>query len=127
MPKLPKFMEGESKLAKLMDEGIDFLPEITIPSPFGTVKLPKYGFPPLKPPVIDARRRKALGHAVGVTAAQVVGLIPWIGDVVADVVEDLHGKEIKSILTSEEYSEYLKHDKVAPSIVAMVRTFIHKR
>lgn len=126
MPKLPKFIE-ETKLAKLMDEGIDFLPELKIPSPFGTVRLPKYGLPPLKPPRMDERRAKALGHAAGVTAAQVVGLIPWIGDAAADVVEDLHGKEIKSILTTEEYAEYLKHDKVAPSIVAMVRTFIHKR
>jgi len=53
--------------------------------------------------------------------------VPWAGDAMADVIEDLHGKEIKSILNSEEYDEYLKHDKVAPSIVAMVRTFIHKR
>ena len=126
MPKLPKFMQ-ETRLAKIAEEGIDFLPELTIPSPFGTVKLPKYGLPPLKPPKIDGRRRKALGHAAGVTAAQAIGLIPWLGDALADVVEDLHGKEIKTILTPEEYEEYLKHDKVAPSIVAMVRTFIHKR
>ena len=127
MPKLPKFMEGESKLAKLMDEGIDFLPEVEIPSPFGTVRLPRYGLPPLKPPKIDERRRKALGHAAGVTAAQVVGLIPWAGDAMADIIEDLHGKEIKRILTPEEYERYLIEDKVAPSLVAMVRTFIHKR
>lgn len=115
------------ELPKIMEEGIDFLPEVKIPSPFGTVKLPRYGLPPLKPPKIDERRRKALGHAAGITAAQVIGLIPWVGDAMADVIEDLHGKEIKSILTSEEYAEYLKHDKVAPSLVAMVRTFIHKR
>ncbi|GAI64135.1 unnamed protein product [marine sediment metagenome] len=126
MPKLPKFLE-ETKLAKIAEEGVDFLPELKIPSPFGTIKLPKYGLPPLKPPKIDSRRRKALGHAAGVTAAQVIGLVPWAGDAVADIIEDLHGKEIKSILSSEEYDEYLKHDKVAPSIVAMVRTFIHKR
>ena len=127
MPKLPKFLEGESKLAKLIDEGIEFLPEVEIPSPFGTVRLPRYGLPPLKPPKIDERRRKALGHAAGVTAAQVVGLIPWVGDAAADVIEDLHGKEIKRILTLEEYEHYLIEDKVAPSLVAMVRTFIHKR
>jgi len=127
MPKLPKFMEGESKLAKLMDEGIEFLPEVEIPSPFGTVRLPKYGLPPLKPPKIDERRRKALGHAAGITAAQVVGLIPWVGDAAADVIEDLHGKEIKRILTTEEYERYLIEDKVAPSLVAMVRTFIYER
>ncbi|GAI63640.1 unnamed protein product, partial [marine sediment metagenome] len=73
MPKLPKFLE-ETKLPQLMEEGVDFLPEVEIPSPFGTVKLPRYGLPPLKPPQIDKRRRKALGHAAGVTAAQVVGL-----------------------------------------------------
>jgi len=127
MPKLPKFMEGESKLAKLMDEGIEFLPEVEIPSPFGTVRLPKYGLPPLKPPKIDERRRKALGHAAGITAAQVVGLIPWVGHAAADVIEDLHGKEIKRILTPEEYERYLIEDKVAPSLVAMVRTFIYER
>jgi len=117
MPKLPKFME----------EGVEFLPEVEIPSPFGTVRLPKYGLPPLKPPKIDERRRKALGHAAGITAAQVVGLIPWVGDAAADVIEDLHGKEIKRILTPEEYERYLIEDKVAPSLVAMVRTFIYER
>ncbi|GAI87781.1 unnamed protein product [marine sediment metagenome] len=126
MPKLPKFLE-ETKLAKIAEEGIDFLPELKIPSPFGTVKLPKYGFPPLKPPKIDERRRKALGHAAGVTAAQVIGLVPWVGDAAADVIEDLHGKEIKKILTPKEYERYLVEDKVAPSIVALIRTFIKQR
>ena len=37
-----------------------------------------------------------------------------MGDVAADVVEDLHGKELRDTLTERELTEYQKQDKVTP-------------
>jgi len=45
-----------------------------------------------------------------------------VGDIVADVVEDLHAAELRKILTSKQYDEFLKQDKIAPATIAMART-----
>ena len=38
-------------------------------------------------------------HAIAIDGSMVPGLIPFVGDVVADVVEDLHAAELRKILT----------------------------
>ena len=53
-------------------------------------------------------------------------MIPWVGDVVADVVEDLHFAELRKILTPKEYDEFIKQDKVAPATIAMMRALTKK-
>jgi len=50
------------------------------------------------------------------------GLLPFAGDVIADVVEDLHAAELRKILTLEQYDRFLIEDKVAPAVIAMART-----
>ena len=91
------------------------------------VRVPLPTPPILAPPEIDERRGGALMHAVAVDLSFFLGLIPVIGDVVADIVEDLHGAEIRRTLTPEEYNRYLREDKVAPSGLAMLRTFMRVR
>ena len=98
--------------------------EIPIPTPFGIVRVPIPAPPVLAPPEIDERRGTALMHAIAVDLSGFVGLIPVVGDILADVVEDLHGAELRRILTPEEYDRYLIEDKVAPSGLAIVRTFM---
>ena len=99
-----------------------------IPTPFGKVRLPGIEdvlpkFPP-KMPRIDERRNVAMRHAVAIDLSSIVAFIPIVGDVVADVVEDLHGAELRRILTREEMDEFEKQDKVAPSTIALIRTFM---
>ncbi|MBU2578122.1 hypothetical protein KKA69_04830 [Patescibacteria group bacterium] len=68
--------------------------EITLPTPFGEVSLPVPTLPPLlKRPTIDERRRDIIKHTIASDLAFIPAQIPIIGDVVADVIEDLHGKE----------------------------------
>jgi len=101
--------------------------KVAIPTPFGAVSLPLPERPtmaPPEPPEIDDRRMAALRHVVAIDLSGIVGWIPVVGDVVADVVEDLHGSELHRILTPEEYDRYLVEDKVAPSFIAMIRTFM---
>lgn len=100
--------------------------EITMPTPFGFVHLPKVKIPKLKEPEIDERRGKALAHTVAIDISGIVGWIPIVGDIVADVVEDLHGAELRKLLTPAEMNKYVKEDKVAPSSIALVRTFMEE-
>ncbi|GAJ21657.1 unnamed protein product, partial [marine sediment metagenome] len=74
-----------------------------------------------KLPPFDEKSRNAMKHAVAIDGSMVPGLIPFVGDVVADVVEDLHAAELRKILSPGEYDEFIKQDKVAPAIVAMAR------
>lgn len=115
LPRLP----GQKESPKLWPPT---LPETKVLTPFGAVHLPenKLGLP--KMPSLDERTRSAMKHAVAIDLSMIPGMIPWVGDVVADVVEDLHGAELRKILTPKEYDEFLKQDKVAPATIAMMRT-----
>lgn len=102
--------------------------ETEIPTPFGTVHLPEIRellpeFPP-KAPKMDERRWDAMRNTLGIDLASIVGIIPVVGDIAADVAEDLHFRELRRILTSAELEEYLKQDQVAPSTIALIRTFM---
>ena len=115
LPKLP----GQKEPPKLWPPT---LPETTVPTPFGSVHLPEYkiGLPRL--PSLDEKTRSAMKHAIAIDISMIPGLIPYVGDVIADVVEDLHAAELRKILTSKEYDEFLKQDKIAPATIAMART-----
>ena len=117
MAKLPT-LPGQKQPPKLWPPT---LPETTIPTPFGKVHLPehKVGLP--KIPEFDEKTRSAMGHAIAIDGSMVPGMVPWVGDVLADVVEDLHFAELRKILTTEQYNEFIKQDKVAPATIAMMR------
>jgi len=100
--------------------------EIELPTPFGLVHLPKVKIPKIKPPEMDERRGKAMAHTAAIDISSIIGWIPIIGDIVADVVEDLHGAELRKLLTPSEMTKYVKEDKVAPSTIAMMRTFMEE-
>jgi len=117
MIKLPT-LPGQKEPPKLWPPT---LPETTIPTPFGKVSLPehKVGLP--KPPPFDERSRSAMLHAVAIDGAMVPAMVPWVGDALSDVIEDLHFAELRKTLTTEQYNEFIKQDKIAPAIVAMMR------
>ena len=114
LPKLP----GQKESPKLWPPT---LPETSIPTPFGSVRLPKHKIGLPKLPSFDEKSRAAMKHAIAIDASMVPGLVPYIGDVVADVVEDLHVAELRKILTASQYDEFLRQDKIAPATIAMMR------
>ncbi len=117
MIKLPT-LPGQKEPPKLWPPT---LPSTTIPTPFGSVRLPehKIGLPKL--PSFDEKSRAAIKHAIAIDASMVPGLIPYLGSVVADVVEDLHVAELRKILTVTQYDKFLKEDKIAPATIAIMR------
>jgi len=107
---------------------MQLIPSFKIPTPFGgTISTPPLETPPLSLPAMpDARTAKAIGHGLGEDAAQIVGLIPWVGDILEDILEDMHHVEIKNILTAEEYRKFAEYDKSFPTTVALARTLCFK-
>jgi len=107
---------------------MQIIPSIEIPTPFGgTISTPPLETPPLKLPTMpDERSAKAIGHGVGEDAAAIIGLIPFAGDVLSDILVDMHHAEIKKILTDVEYRTFAEHNKAFPTAVALTRTLCFK-
>ncbi|KKN87042.1 hypothetical protein LCGC14_0263120 [marine sediment metagenome] len=117
LPKLPK-LPGQKEPLKLWPPT---LPETTIPTPFGKVHLPEKKIEVPKLPPFDEKSRSAMMHAIAIDGSMVPGIIPYVGDVVADVIEDLHVAELRKILTPKQYNEFEKQDKIAPATIAAAR------
>jgi len=100
-----------------------------IPTPFGgSLKLPDLESPPLAlPSMPDAKGMKVIGHALGSDVSQVFGIIPFVGGLLEDMLEDSHEAEIRSILTPLQYNTYEAHNKALPSALAAVRTLAFKK
>jgi len=109
--------EVERRLRELVKEF-----EVKVPTPFGVVEVPLEPPIPL-PPQIDERRARALLHVLGKDLSAVFAAIPVVGDIIADVLQDLHGAEVRKLLTEEELRYYVRYDKVGPSLVAILRAY----
>ena len=97
--------------------------EFNLPTPFGRIRTPEISLPNITPAQLGPERREALKAAVGIDLAQVVSIIPVVGHIAADIVEDTYGERIREHMTPEEYRLFLKHDKLGPSTVAALRAF----
>jgi len=95
---------------------------IEVLTPFGSVEVPQPELPPSEPPKMTKRRHDAVKHAVGLSIAQLAPIPP-----ISDTAEDLHGKELRDVLTPAEKEKYIHYDKTAPSLVALLRTFMELR
>ena len=115
------------KAAASIHERLPELPQVSVPTPFGSVRLPNIKPPSPRPPVIDERRRKATKMAVLSDISFVVGFVPVVGDIVADIVSDTATYELRQILTPDEFTEYVRQDRFGPSTVAVMQAFIKKR
>lgn len=103
------------------------LEEVDMNTPLGQVRLPEVSAPEPNFPVLDSRKMEAMKAAIGTDISSVIGIIPAIGDVVSDIVEDVFGEKIRKTLTPGELTTYMKFDKLGPSTYAMARTFAKGR
>lgn len=111
---------------KETQERLPYVAEVEFPTPFGTIITPEVSLPKVVAPEIDKRRKEAVKAAIASDLSEVVALIPAIGDVIADVIEDIYGSKIKDTLTPDEFNLYTKYDKLGPSTLAMVRAFLRR-
>lgn len=100
------------------------LEERPFATPFGTIKLPEFS-PPILPMVTDAPGSiEALKAAAAIDLSFPISFVPVIGDLVADVVEDIYAEKLKAVLTAQQYTDYIRHDKMGPSSVAVMRALV---
>ncbi len=119
---LPKF-----KLPQLPGKpfkAITILESRKIPTPFGSIETPHIELPPLQIPKLEERHRKALGHAIGIDLADIVGVVPYVGGLIADNLRRSHTEEIRKLLTPEEFSTYAKWDRTYPDAIAILRSHL---
>ena len=107
-------------------ERLPHLRERPFTTPFGRVKLPEVKLPEIHEVELDEHKREALKATVGIDAAQVFGLVPVVGDALADVIEDVHNEALRDTLNDSEIRAYTKYDKLGPSTLAMARTFMRR-
>jgi len=98
--------------------------EIEILSPFGPVHIPKPSIPKITELKMDKRQGQAMAYAVAIDISSIVGIIPIVGDIVSDIVEDTYGKELNELLTPAELKKFNAEDRVAPATIALARTFM---
>lgn len=119
-PLVRKLDELQEKLPKL--------PEITLPTPLGTVKVTREinPWPKLTPPVIDSRRKEAIKASVAVDLAALLGLIPVVGDYLSEEISDIYMHRLRETLTPREMELFQKYDKLNPlDTMACVRALVH--
>lgn len=105
-------------------ERLPIIPEQELNTPFGDVKVPEISVPRILPAeVLDSRKKEALKTAIAIDLSSAVGMIPVVGDVASDIVEDTYGAKLRKILTTDEMNLYTKYDKLGPSTLGMLRTF----
>ena len=109
-----------------LEEG-ELLPSKEIKTPFGKTETPPIELPPLelppRPDELSERQKKAFDHALGVTGGSIIGLIPVIGSFFEDMIEDMHGPELKKLLTAKEKEKFIKYDRTYPTLFALIRAF----
>lgn len=105
-------------------ERFPHLKEQSLQTPLGRITTPEIGLPDLQGLTITPRRRDALKATIAIDLSTAIGLIPIIGDVAADIVEDIYGERLKELLTDREFTRYQRFDKLGPSTTALLRAFM---
>ena len=100
------------------------LEERALQTPLGGIRTPEVSMPQLGKIELNPNGREALKAALAIDISSIVGLVPVVGDVLADVVEDTHGAKLRDSLTAEEMDLYSRYDKAGPSTLAMLRTLV---
>ena len=116
-----------TKTAQNIHSKIPLLTEFNFPTPLGRIRVPEISVPEPTTPKLTENRREALKYAVGIDISSAIGYIPVVGDIIADVVEDVYGARLRKVLTPEEMDTYSKFDKLGPSTLAVLRMAIKKR
>ena len=95
-----------------------------IATPFGKAEFGGVEIPPLKLPTLSESHKRAFAHTLGIEGTRLIGMIPYVGEWIANNVGAMHAHEIKKILTPEEFEKYMRWDRVYPDAIAFLRSRI---
>ena len=104
------------------------IPGFNIPTPFGSIKLPDLEPPPMAlPKMPSSHERRAIGHAAGGDLASLVGMIPVVGVIIADPIQDMHHAELNKEFSKEERLSFDYYNKLFPNTIAAARVMLFKK
>ncbi len=119
-----KVLEGPGmEVFNVLRERGPQIPALDLPTPFGGVRTGALGLPEIQAIKLDPRKREAFKATIAIDLSSLIGLVPLIGDVIADVTEDTFGAKLRDLLSTEEMNFYTEFDKTGPSTLALARAF----
>lgn len=114
-----------TRFTRSLGKKIPYPAEFRVNTPLGNIGLPSLDLPRLDVPELDNRRKEAIKAAIGQDLSYFPGLIPVVGDIAANAIEDVFFGKIHEVLTPEELRKFVQWNKKSPlSTVAMLQTFI---
>lgn len=96
------------------------LPRITIPTPFGgSIHTAALETPPFRlPRTPDSRSTKIVLHGLGMDVSGLLKKIPVAGDIIGDMLADMHAAELRELLSDHEDKKFTEQNKLFPASIA---------
>ena len=98
---------------------------VEFPTPFGVITTPHLRLPELSPPALNERQRQAVKAAVAMDLAALVAIIPVVGDIVGNAIQDTYRPQLQKLLDPSESPGFNDRNKVSPSTtVALLQAIV---
>lgn len=108
-----------------LDEQSPSVESIEFPSPFGPIITPHLTLPELSPPALDNRQRQAVKAAVAMDLAALVAIIPVVGDIIGNAIQDTYRPQLQRLLNPSEVPGFIERNKISPSTtVALLQAIV---
>ena len=108
-----------------LDDQSPSVESVEFPTPFGPIITPHLTLPELSPPALDERQRQAVKAAVAMDLAALVAIIPVVGDLIGNAVQDTYRPQLQKLLTPSEIPGFIERNKISPSTtVALLQAIV---
>ena len=108
-----------------LDDQSPSVASVEVSTPFGPINTPSITLPELSPPALDDRQRQAVKAAVAMDLAALVAIIPVVGDIIGNAIQDTYRPELQKLLHSSEAPGFNERNKISPSTtVALLQAIV---
>ena len=109
-----------------LDDQSPSVESVEFPTPFGPIITPHLTLPELSPPALDERQRQAVKAALAMDLAALVAIIPVLGDLIGNAVQDTYRPQLQRLLSPSETPGFIERNKISPSTAVAVLQAIVK-
>ena len=108
-----------------LDDQSPSVESVELLTPFGPIITPHLTLPELSPPALDDRQRQAVKAAVAMDLAVLVAIIPVVGDIIGNAIQDTYRPQLQKLLAPSEAPGFNERNKVSPSnTVALLQAIV---
>jgi hypothetical protein len=110
---------------RYLDDNSPSIESVELPTPFGPNITPHLTLPELSPPSLDGRQRRAVKAAVAMDLAALVAIVPVVGDIIGNAIQDTYRLQLLKLLDPSELPGFNERNKVSPSTtVALLQAMV---